>query len=234
MSEKTKKVENGPIARLIRTVGFFLVLIASLFFGIKTVGALNINAIQKVIEPVEDIINFDLGFLSEHIYVVLLAGILLLLWTQAKTYFTKIFVTILSLVMMFVINSVPDYFIVENFVDLTQIVPFLPEVESINDLLIKFFDISKWIVLIIIIPLLFLSVTLSSKKPRRISTQLVANGLILVLLSTVIVYLPVALGQDWHEGPTAWFNYVVNSLLTLSFVTIALGSLFGVLGLFRK
>lgn len=232
MNERTNKVENGAVARLIRTVGFFLVLVASLFLGIKALGAINVEFIKNLIKPIEDVINTDLLFLVDHIYLVFLAGVLLLVWTQSRSYFLRVFTTVVALLITYVVNSVPTTFEVELFVDVNNLIPFLNGSQAINNILIDFFSITKWLVLIIAFPILILFILFGYKKPKRISTNFLSNGLVLLFLTVIVIYLPGLLDLNWYEAN--WFAYVVYSLLSLSFIVTSLGSAFGVLGLFRK
>lgn len=232
MNKRTNKVENGAVARLIRTVGFFLVLVASVFLGVKALGAINVEFINNLIDPINNVISNDLQDLADYIYIVLLAGLLLLLWTQSRSYFARIFITVITLLITFVVNSVPQIFEVFNFVDVNNLIPFLPEVTSLNDILSDFFNITKWLVLLITLPILLLFMLFGYKKPKRISSQFLSNGLLLLFLTTIVIYLPSLLDLNWYDAQ--WFNYVAYSLLSLSFVVTTLGSTFGVLGLFRK
>lgn len=232
MNKRTNKVENGAVARLIRTVGFFLVLVASVFLGVKALGAINVEFINNLIDPINNVISNDLQDLADYIYIVLLAGLLLLLWTQSRSYFARIFITVITLLITFVVNSVPQIFEVFNFVDVNNLIPFLPEVTSLNDILSDFFNITKWLVLLITLPILLLFMLFGYKKPKRISSQFLSNGLLLLFLTLVVIYLPSLLDLNWYDAQ--WFNYVAYSLLSLSFVVTTLGSTFGVLGLFRK
>ena len=232
MNNRTNKVENGAVARLIRTVGFFLVLVASVFLGVKALGAINVEFINNLIDPINNVISNDLQDLADYIYIVLLAGLLLLLWTQSRSYFARIFITVITLLITFVVNSVPQIFEVFNFVDVNNLIPFLPEVTSLNDILSDFFNITKWLVLLITLPILLLFMLFGYKKPKRISSQFLSNGLLLLFLTTIVIYLPSLLDLNWYDAQ--WFNYVAYSLLSLSFVVTTLGSTFGVLGLFRK
>lgn len=232
MNRKTNKVENGAVARLIRTIGFFLVLLASLVLGVHSLESINVEFINDLIAPINEVINSDLEFLTKHIYVVLLSGLLMLIWTQSRSYFSRVFITFVTLLVTFVVNSIPLTFEIIDFVDVRNIIPFLKSSQAINDIFIDFFSITKWLVLIIALPILLLFMLLGYKKPKRVSSQFVSNGLILLFLTLIVIYLPSLLDLNWYD--TTWFNYVVNSLLSLSFVVTTLGSAFGVLGLFRK
>src|SRR5690554_7279289 len=164
MNRKTNKVENGAVARLIRTIGFFLVLLASLVLGVHSLESINVEFINDLIAPINEVINSDLEFLTQHIYVVLLSGLLMLIWTQSRSYFSRVFITVVTLLVTFVVNSIPQTFEIIDFVDVRNIIPFLKSSQAINDIFIDFFSITKWLVLIIALPILLLFMLLRSEE----------------------------------------------------------------------
>lgn len=218
------KVYNGPFGKLIRTIGYLAILVGSALLAIKSLKLIDVEFINNLINPVNDFLSEDLVFLIDYSVFFLFAGLILLLWTQSKSYFGRIFITLVTVAVALV---------VENIV-LTDvnIFPFLPEIGQINNLLGSYFDSIKYLQLIQVLPLLMIFILLGSKKPKRTSTTTVSNGLMLLLLSVVIVNLSMLLDNDWET--VRWFIILTNSFLSLSFVMIAFGSVFGFLGMFRK
>lgn len=223
--ERSRKVENGPIMKLVRTLSYLLILVSGAILSIILVKNINLGIVQnfKIINTLHDFVNTELDFMSDYLWFTLLIGFITLLWTQSNSVAKRVVFTAVVLV---------GALIFDNLYFNQMIIPFLPALTFINDLLGTLDSNHNWFYLLVLIPLLFLYIAFATKRPKRIATQLVSNGLMLLIFAIIFNQLPVLIGNDWNNN--IWFGRVDDIMHSISFALITLGSAFGVLGMFRK
>ena len=211
------KVQNGPIARIIRTIGYILVLLSSVFLTVEFIGGFN----WQFFKPVVDFVHNELASLEKYHLFGLSIGLLLLVWTQSKSYFLRILTTIVYLFGILGIQTLyPNL----------NVLPFNLNIEFYQTLL----NNTEWIRLIIFVaPLLFVHLVLAYKKPSRISSSTVGSALLLLIFIAVGFIIPIILpDQTWLTTDLA--RNILYGLAGFSTALMASGSAFGVLGMFRK
>lgn len=217
-----KKVNNGPIGKLFRTIGYMLIFIASGYFMLKNLSILNIGFINSVIDPINGFMNNDLKVFIDYWQLILVSGVLILIWPLSKK---KVFPTITTILLVLVI------FIDNQLYTINSIAPFLivPEIKFITDLFVKY----NWLELVTyLIPLLFVYILIGSKIPKRIATGLLSGGLLVLMFTLVGQSLPIFLKNNWANNDI--FIKVITGAFSLSFFLQAFASLFGILGFMRK
>lgn len=223
--ERSKKVLNGPVMRLIRTISFVLIFVSSAILSIEILTTINLGFIQnfKILTTLDDFITNELSFMGDYLIFTLLVGFIALLWTQSNSIGKRVVFSVLILV---------GAVIFDNLFFNQFIIPFLPELTFVNDLLGDLNNTYSWFYLFVLIPILLLFIMFSAKRPKRLSTKVVGNGLMVLILATLVNHLPVLIGNDW--ATQNWFTIVDGFLHSFSFVLLSLGSAFGIIGMFRK
>lgn len=219
-----RKVVNGSTARIFRNISFILLLLASFILGVKSLVSIDWNLLNNIFNPINNFINNELNFINDYLYLILFLGLLGLLWTQTNNLFTKIFVTVVSLIVILINDNMPGGI---------TVIDFLPNLNFINKLLDDLVMKHNWVLLVIrFLPLLFIYLTLNRRIPQRLSLSSISSGLGFLLLTLVFINLPTLIENDWHTK--TWFITTNNVLTSASFVFIAVGSVLGLIGFFRR
>ncbi|MDY0278160.1 MAG: hypothetical protein RBQ97_08745 [Acholeplasma sp.] len=224
-TKKRGKVKNGPIGRIFRTLGFLLVLVASLFLVVINVRRMDVSFINGFMSGVYSF--FDTTFVNtgDYIYSALAVGLLLLVWTQSNSIFMRVITTVLGAFALIGLSYASP--------DANNKILFFSLGNKIGDFYNNLFGKFTWLEMVLsLVPLLFAYLILAFKRPERISSRLVSSGLLILLIGVVGVYLPVITTATWASNSTVLV--IVYGVLSISYLLTALGSVFGVLGLLRK
>lgn len=217
-----KKVENGPIGKLFRTLGYLLILVAAGYFALSNLAIFDVSYINQIVDPALDFFNKELKVFADYWQLILVSGIFMLIWPLSKKKALPTITTILLLLVVFVDNQLYGK---------GSIIPFLnvPEIKYITDTFSKF----NWLELVVyLIPLLFVYILIGLKKPKRIAASLLSGGLLVLMFALIGNSLPTILNNNWATNDI--FIQVIAGVFSLSFILQALAGLFGVLGFMRK
>ena len=217
-----KKVENGPIGKLFRTLGYLLILVAAGYFALSNLAIFDVSYINQIVDPALDFFNKELKVFADYWQLILVSGIFMLIWPLSKKKALPTITTILLLLVVFVDNQLYGK---------GSIIPFLnvPEIKYITDTFSKF----NWLELVVyLIPLLFVYILIGLKKPKRIAASLLSGGLLVLMFALIGNSLPIILNNTWATNDI--FIQVIAGVFSLSFILQALAGLFGVLGFMRK
>ena len=232
------RVYNKAFGKIVRTLGFLLVFISSVFLAVKLILTYNTLPFISMIEPFAIMINDMLASLgslqtiiSEYAIMGIIGGQILILWVIRKGIVLRVILTV-TLVFLFIENSISGQ---------SVLVPILVEspqwMISVLDLVRTPFEslvqLSDYIIpgVTVAVPFL-LWVLYAHKKPSRLSVFMLRLGtvpLFLAILALVVKeYFVPSLSDLEVVGTITTVLYIVTYLCN------ALGGLFGVLGFARK
>lgn len=217
------EVYNGPMERLIRTTGYLLLLVSSVFLLTNALGTLGVKTINDFIQPVTTFLaKNEFKFINTYRYLGFTVGLLLLLWTQTKSLFIKIFFTIIGVGTILTLTS------------LNPAVGILPFVKTLNiKFLVDFANLKVWVPLLLLVASLFpVYLVLAYREPRAASASLTSSGLLIVIIGVVGLGLAAIATKGLLNAPL--FKTIFEYVISLGYLTTALGSVIGVLALFRK
>lgn len=217
----TRTVLNNRFERIIRSFSYLLILVSGVILSVTFLNKIEWNKLTDLIEPVTTFINKDLKFFEDYNFLILIVGLLGLVWTQSRNMFLKIFTTIITLLVVLISDNLTGF----------KVLTFIPDIKIIENL---FQNVKvPWLIYAIqFTPILLIYIVLSLKKPRRNSLNLVISGLGFMILLIAALALPVILSKDWDLENV--YKIAENSIASLSFVLLTFGSLFGLLGFFRR
>jgi hypothetical protein len=233
-----KQVHNGPVGKVFRTLGFLLVLVASLVITIKIVlhpdnqDLAVVSQLTSFAEIGNDFIA-DITLLSETTYVLLAltVGLLFIVWAIREGIVLRVLLTVLLLAgFIFGAASSQSYLVPIELVNPDWLQSILANLE---DTLSEVTAISQFVVPgIALATAVLLWAVFAYKKPSRIST-------LLPRLSTTTLFLAILLSFVGHEIMPSLldldiFVMVYVLLYIVTYAVFALASAFGVLGFARK
>lgn len=230
LQRKLTHVENGPIAKLFRTIGYLALLVVAIVgIGSMLIAFTLFVNVEFLFNVGSEIIKFqttNLAFLTDYIGLIFTGGILLLIWTQSKKLFLPIFTTVLILISVYF----RDTFYAAIFGN-GQIIPFLtlPQIDFVTDLLLEHNFLYGGT---LVLTTLFVYIILGIKKPKRVSSSTVSSSMLILVFYLVLQFLPALLENDW--GSNDIYLAITFGVGTLAFIGVTLGSVFGILGFARK
>lgn len=226
-----REVVNGPIARVIRTVGYTLLLIGSSILLLDVLSMLNFDFITNFLISADNFIieNFGTDIFGVK-YIFFIFGTILLLVTLSK----NIFLIIISLLLMVITTMNVNLTGAIFFNNLkNHLFNVGPSLESLVNLFNNVINKEALVPLILnILTPFMVYVIIALKKPSRASTKLVSSGMLLFTIFVGFYSLPLLSEIPFLQTTT--YLTICNSLLSLSFVVISVGSAMGILGIFRK
>jgi hypothetical protein len=232
-----KRVYNKTFGKIVRTLGFLLLLIGSVYFFSKIVTHTSYRtlALISALTPYGEMIEAQLAivpFLSSGYALFAVAfGIILIVWAIRQGLIVRLVITgTLILGTLLTILNVTGLFVpVAVTIDAS-----IYNIIAMGDVLLQpLLDISPYIA-----PGLFLAsaflfwVVLAYKKPKRFSLFLLRVGATLLFLAMAMTALPTILSATLFTQPLYLTGSIV--LYTLSYTLFAVGSVFGVAGFLRK
>jgi hypothetical protein len=233
-----KQVYNGPIGKLLRTIGFLAVLVGSLYLATKMVldpGNANLPLIGNLKEFAE-LVNDQLAnvsFLNETAYVFLLltGGFILLTWVLRKGLIVRVLLTVLLAVNFLFAAATGDTFLAQMAVIsptwlidlLASIDTYYNEVVALSDYVIPGVALAS---------AFFLWVLFAYKKPNRLSIFILRLGTVTLFVAILMSFIANALMASLLDLEIYMTIMVVLYLVT--YLLFLLGSVLGVLGFTRK
>lgn len=214
------KINNGPITKLIRTIGYVFIGLASLILFLNKGATLNYDWLNNIINPINNFIENQLpAFVQNSFYLIFIVGLFILLFTQTRSWFIKIFVTIIGVFIILALNQKTE-----------GILPFSTgNIEFINQILAA----NIWIEMILLILVLFpLYLILAYRKPEAKSATFVSSGLLLLLIAIVLEILPVNIPKGLFVMSV--YPAIVAWVFIVSYLTLVLGGIIGLFAVFNK
>lgn len=230
MLKLNKKVYNKTFGKIVRTFGFLLILIASIYFGANLVIAYQDLPLMNFLLPFAEIIDGIIGipFIAEYAFFMLIIGLLMVIWAIRKGIIIRVLLTFVLLVM-----SV--YAMVADIVYMTWLSVEMPAwwhtiLDFAKPLLDQFLALHGAVepALVLLVPIL-LWITFRNKKPFRLSVFLMRLGSIAMLLATLMVIV----SEDFFTALQGVDLYQTIYLLMYIFTYLFFlaGSIFGLVGM---
>ncbi|MBU1143138.1 MAG: hypothetical protein KKH92_05750 [Firmicutes bacterium] len=228
-----KRVYNKTLGKIVRTLGFLLILVSSTFLSAKMIlGYQDLPLISNVL-PYANMINDFVApypFIDEYALVGLVAGLIMLLWAIRR-----------GLILRVVLTVVLAFVLIEGTISGTS--PLFPItlsspawVATVLGLVSPIIDLLNGISIYIIpgaavaVPFL-LWVLFAYKKPNRFSIFMLRLGSITLFLA-VAMFAAKQFVASLNDVEI--FNTINIVLYLLTYLFYVLGSAFGVLGFARK
>jgi hypothetical protein len=231
-------VYNGPLGKLIRTLGFLLVLAASLVITIKIVlnpdnaDLILISSLTEYAEMGQEYIA-DIDLLNEttYIFLALSAGLLLIVWAIGKSFFLRILVTVLVLAtFIFGAASSQSYLLPMELITPDWLQSILANLE---DLMNEVLAVSQYVVpAVALATAIFLWAVFANKKPSRISIFLPRMATTTLFLAILLSFVATEILPSLMDIEIVAIIKVLLYLVT--YAIFALASVFGVLGFARQ
>lgn len=226
-----KEVNNGPIMRVFRTIGYALLFTGAFILLLDALSVLNIAFISEYLTTIDNYISDNFGTsLFGLKYWLFLVGTILLVLCLSKNVIL-ITLTLLILVVSIININLTGAIFFTNFMEALFIK------SSFFNNIAEFFNTTinqeqlVPLVLNIMTPFL-IYVLIASKKPSRIATKIVSSGFL--MLTIVAVFYSLAIISSIPFLQTTTYYYIINIVLSISLLSLIVGSVFGILGIFRK
>ncbi|MFU8792758.1 MAG: hypothetical protein ACNA7K_01925 [Acholeplasmataceae bacterium] len=232
-----KRVYNKTFGKIVRTLGFLLILVSSLFLlsqvliftGYETlpVVAPLITYGQLIADNFQMLAFFNAGYAV----IGLSLGIILLIWAIRQGILFRVILTVLLLLVVIITVLNGSALLVPLNIVFDQVIA--NGVQSISGVLTPLFNISPYIApgIFIASALLFWAV-LAYKKPKRFSLFLLRVGATTLFLAMLMMAVPTVLGLTLLSNELYLTGAI--GLYVVTFVTFSVGSAFGVAGFLRK
>lgn len=230
-----KRVYNGTFGKIVRTLGFLLVLVSSIYIStylvIQNATVPFVDKILPFAEMSEDIIDKLPTFIADYIGLALVLGLILLTWAIRKGVVLRVLITVVLLFgyLESAINNSSSLAPI-TLANPSWMVTVLDLVESFYTQLI---DLSEFIVPgIMVAAPMFLWALFANKKPGRFSVLMLRLGTIVLFLAVVMLVV-----GDLFFGALSvesWYQTVQTVLYMLTYLLFLVGSVFGVIGFTRK
>jgi len=228
-----KRVYNKTFGKIVRTLGFILILASSLYVLTQMLLGSTLSFVQAAIPYATQINDIIAGIpiLAEYITVGFVAGFILLVWAIRRGLILRLLVTV-GLLFVFIQSGFqgPNPLIPVSVLAPSWIAPLL---NAIADPLQQVVALNEYIIpgVAVAVPVLLWAV-FANKKPGRLSTfmlRIATTLLFLVVLATfgVDMFLPTF-------AANASYILVQGVLYLASYLFLVLGGVFGVLGFARK
>ena len=230
-----KRVYNSTFGKIVRTLGFLLVLVSSLYIATYLVLQNSTLPFVSNILPFADIINNVIAalpaFIEDYVSLILIIGLLLITWAIRKGIILRILITVVLLFGYFesaingssslapIVLSQPSY--MTTILDLFE--PFYQQIISLSEYVIPG---------VMVAAPMFLWALFANKKPGRFSVFMLRLGSITLFLAILMLVLGDMFLTDLSLQN--WYQTVQTSLYLLTYLLFLVGSVFGVIGFSRK
>ncbi|MDL2292928.1 hypothetical protein LJC17_05020 [Acholeplasma sp. OttesenSCG-928-E16] len=222
-----KPVENSIIGRLIRTIGYIGFLLSMAIYLVFLVNELGIQQLESVINPLMDLIK---QMKLEDLFIVTIvhfSSLLLLVWCLSKNLVLRI---ITSVLLVFMFGSV-----VSRGIIISYGVGLIISPEGLNNFLNPIFQVinggfAGLSLIFEFVALFFVWMIFAYKRPKRVATSLIHFAYFIGAFAAVTVGLQVFVNLALNEIVLNICNYVFIGFQVLAII----GSVFGILGIFRK
>ena len=214
-----KKNQTSTLKKVLRTLGYVLVLVASVFVITKTVATNNDLTLLKPFSGLADSIFDIIKFLNDYIVIMFGVGMLLIVFA-IRSAFISIFMLAITLILIIYPNSE----LVNLFGVGVGTLSFIP------DLLGDIISSNKFInPVFLVLAVVLINLMLKNKKPKKFSLFWYGLGTTILALNMILRFVNV---ESFISGIGLDFP-VTNYLYLLSYSLLIVGSVFGVLG-FKK
>ena len=225
-----KRVYNKTFGKIVRTLGFLLVFVSSIYFSTNLVIAYSDLPLMNFLLPFADMIDGIIGipFIAEYAFLMLILGLLFIIWAIRRGFVLRILLTFVLLVMTVYAMSQPIVYMTYLAIDMPAwwetVLGFA------NPLLDQFLALHGAVgpAVVLLVPIL-LWITFRNKKPIRFSVFLMRLGSIAMVLATLMVIV----SEDFFTALQSVEIYETIYLLAYIFTYLfyMVGSIFGILGL---
>jgi hypothetical protein len=229
------RVSNGIFGKIIRTLGFVLLLVSSALIASQIVLA---NTSYSLIANLESYANMvedataQLGFaVDTYALLGLIVGLLLLTWSLRKGIILRLLITVsLVFVLAEAVDNANGLF---AGAVLTAPVFLSDAVGYVSSYLDQLIAVSAYVVPgASLLAVLFLWGLFANKKPKRLSVNLVRVGMIFLLFAVIVAALPSMATATLFTA--SWYLIMGVVLYLLSYVFFILGSALGIIGFLRS
>lgn len=226
-----KRVYNKTVGKIFRTLGFLILLAVSLVVGAELVIVSDLAFLDSVEPLANDLLSLLPVATYDYLGLALLVGLLLLVWAIRRGIILRVLLTV-ALVGTFALESYQMLSYLTGFVYLTP--SWLGSgINAISDVLDQLLDISPWLMpggALLVVMLLW--AVFANKRPKRFSIFFMRVATITLFFGIVALALEMNLTATFVTA--TWFELIKYVCYIASYALIAVGSLFGVLGFYRK
>jgi hypothetical protein len=230
-----KRVYNSTFGKIVRTLGFLLVLVSSLYIStyllIQNDTLPFVSSLLPFAQQLESIIDTLPAFIADYIGLFLVVGLILLTWAIRKGIVLRVLITV---VLLFgYLESA-----INNSSSLAPITLANPSwMTTVLDLVDSFYTqiigLSEFVIPgVMVAAPMFLWALFANKKPGRFSVLMMRLGSITLFLAVVSLVL----GDLFLTSLAAenWYLTVQTVLYMVTYLVFVVGGLFGVIGFTRK
>ena len=214
-----KKNQTSTLKKVLRTLGFVLVLVASVIVITKTVATNNDLTLLKPFSGLAESIHELVKFLNDYIVIMFSVGMLLIVFA-IRSAFVSIFMLAITLILILYPNSELINLFGVGVGTLSFIPDLLDDVISINEYISPVF---------LVLAVVLINLMLKNKKPKKFSLFWYGLGTTILGLNMILRFVNV---ESFISGIGLDFP-VTNYLYLLSYSLLVVGSVFGILG-FKK
>lgn len=230
-----KRVYNSTFGKIVRTLGFLLVLVSSLYIAtflvIQNSTLPLVGNILPFAEIVDDMIQTLPAFIGDFVGLLLIVGLLMITWAIRRGIVLRVLITVLLLFGYFEsainnssslapINLAHPAFMV-SILDLVE--PFYNQVVNLSEYVVPGAMLAA--------PM-FLWALFANKKPGRFSVLMLRLGSITLFLAILMLVVGDLFLTDLAAAN--WYLTVQTSLYMVTYLVFLVGGVFGVLGFSRK
>jgi hypothetical protein len=229
-----KRVYNKAFGKIVRTLGFLLILVSSVFLAVQLILTYQTLPFIDSLVPFADMVNdvvAPYAFLSEYAVLALIVGQIFILWAIRRGLILRVLLTV-TLVFLFVENS---------FAGESVLVPIAVDSPSWLGNVLGFIEgpfdqlvaLSEYIIpgVTVAVPFL-LWVLYAYKKPGRFSLFMLRLGSITLFLAIAMLIVQELFVPSL--GDVEIYGTINTVLYILTYLLNALGGVFGTLGFARK
>lgn len=229
-----KRVYNKAFGKIVRTLGFLLILVSSVFLAVQLILTYQTLPFIDSLVPFADMVNdvvAPYAFLSEYAVLALIVGQIFILWAIRRGLILRVLLTV-TLVFLFVENS---------FAGESVLVPIAVDSPSWLGNVLGFIEgpfdqlvaLSEYIIpgVTVAVPFL-LWVLYTYKKPGRFSLFMLRLGSITLFLAIAMLIVQELFVPSL--GDVEIYGTINTVLYILTYLLNALGGVFGTLGFARK
>ena len=230
-----KRVYNSIFGKIVRTLGFLLVLVSSVYIStyliIQNSTLPFVSKILPLAQNIEGIIDGLPAFIADYIGLLLVVGLLLITWAIRKGIVLRVLITV---VLLF-------GYLESAIISSSSLVPITLSnpswMSSVLNLVDSFYtqitELSEYVVPgVMLAAPIFLWILFANKKPGRISVFMLRIGSI----TLIIAVLSLVLGELFLSTLAVenWYITVQTVLYMITYLLFAVGGVMGLLGFSRK
>ena len=229
-----KRVYNKAFGKIMRTLGFMLVLVSSVFLAVELILTYQTLPFIETLLPYAQMVSdftSQYTFISEYAVLALIVGEIFILWAIRKGLILRVLLT-LTLVFLFVENS---------FSGQSVLVPIAVDSPAWLGNILGFIEgpfeqlvaLSEYIIPAVTVAVPFsLWVLYAYKKPGRFSLFMLRLGSITLFLAIAMLIVKNLFVPSLADVEI--YGTITTVLYILTYLLNAIGGLFGTLGFARK